>query len=316
MIYWGKICRKEMNAMEHTTPSKSRTTLVLTLMVLVLIALLTVLVVFCLPHFTREPDVPTEAPTLAPTLAPTEPPTEAPTEAPTEPLVDLNPYSKYDFQYEGKYLKLLNGESITGIDVSSYQGEVDWEQVKKAGIEFAMIRLAYRGYETGKIVDDKYAQRNLVGAFEAGLEIGVYFFSQAITVEEAIEEAEYVLEKLDGYEITMPVVFDWEHVNDEDARSNNIDKRTLTDCAKAFLDTINEAGYKGMLYFNTSQSRNLFHLDELDAYPFWLALYSNRMTFPYKVEMWQYTCTGKVPGINGDCDINVYFPEQDIEAAG
>lgn len=305
-----------MKDMEHANPPKSRATLVLVLMALVLIALLTVLVVFCLPYFAQEDAVPTQAPTAAPTEAPTAPPTEPPTEAPTEPLVDLNPFGKYDFQYEGKYLKLLNGESITGIDVSSYQGEVDWEQVKDAGIEFAMVRLAYRGYETGKIVDDKYAQANLEGAYDAGLEIGVYFFSQAITVEEAVEEAEYVLKRLGGHNITMPVVFDWEHVDDEDARSNNIDKRTLTDCAKAFLDTINEAGYKAMLYFNTSQSRNLFHLDELDAYPFWLALYSNRMTFPYKVEMWQYTCTGKVPGISGNCDINVYFPEPDVEAMG
>ena len=107
----------------------------------------------------------------------------------------------------------------------------------------------------------------------------------------------------------MPVVFDWEHVSDPEARTAEMDRRTLTDCAKAFLETIDAAGYTPMLYFNNHQSRYDIYLSELKEYDFWLAAYTDRMTFPYKIKMWQYTSTGKVPGIKENCDLNVYFPE-------
>ena len=126
-------------------------------------------------------------------------------------------------------------------------------------------------------------------------------------MEEAREEAQFVLEMIDPYEIAMPVVFDWEHVNNESARTNGMDPYVATDCAKAFLEVIDEAGYWPMMYFNTFQARKLFYLDQLMEYDFWLALYSDRMTFPYKVDMWQYTCTGTIPGVFGDVDVNVLF---------
>lgn len=257
---------------------------------------------------------PLPAETAPPTAAPTEPPTDPPTEPPTEPEPTLpppeaNPYGRLDFQYQGPYLRCREGESVIGIDVSTYQGEIDWKQVKDAGVSFVMIRLAYRGYETGKIVSDKYAQRNLKGAKDAGLDVGVYFFSQALTPDEAREEAQYVIDMLGDYELTMPVVFDWEKIDKETSRSALMDRRTLTDCALAFLQTIEDAGYWPMVYFNTHQSRNLLYLAELKDYDFWLALYSNRMTFPYKIKMWQYTCTGRIPGIDGDVDIDIFFPD-------
>ena len=295
--------------METAAPEKNRTTGILLLVTVLLVFILGAMLLVSQP-WAPEEVTETVAPTQAPTEAPTEPPTEAPTEAPTEPPAELNPYGIYDFQFAGKYLKLLEGPSVTGIDVSAHQQEVDWQKVKASGVEFVMIRLGYRGYgEAGTLNEDKYARANLKGAAAAGLDIGVYFFSQAVSVEEAVEEAEFVLEMLDGMELQMPVVYDWEYVNAE-ARTANMDKRTLTDCTLAFLQKIEEAGYEPMVYFNTNQAMKMLHLEELEGYEFWLALYSHRMTFPYKVRMWQYTSTGRVPGIQGNCDINIWFPEE------
>ena len=237
----------------------------------------------------------------------TEPPTE-PGETVPEP--EKTPYTKLDFQYEGRYLGCVKADTVPGIDVSYYQGKIDWKKVKASGIEFAMIRLGYRGYgQEGKLMEDKMAFENIEGALDAGLQVGIYFFSQAITVEEAVEEAEFVLERIESYDITMPVVFDWEYISEE-ARTAKMDRRTLTDCYKAFCDKIAEAGYTPMAYFNTYQSRQLMYLHELEEYPFWLALYSDRMTFPYRFEMWQYTDSGTVPGIEGKVDINLFFTNE------
>lgn len=222
-------------------------------------------------------------------------------------LLPENPYGKFDFQYDGWFLKSTTTDCLSGIDVSAYQGDIDWVKVKESGVDFAIVRLGYRGYESGKLVEDKFARINLEGAAAAGIRIGAYFFSQALNVEEAREEAQFVLEILKDYMLTMPVVFDWEHVDSETARTNNMDPYVATDCAKAFLEIIDEAGYWPMMYFNTRQAQKLFYLDQLMEYDFWLALYSDRMTFPYKVDMWQYTSTGTIPGIFGNVDVNVMF---------
>lgn len=246
------------------------------------------------------------------TEAPTEPPTEPPTEEPTLPPPETNPFGRLDFQYEGRYLKLREGRSVIGIDVSHWQKLVDWEQVKASGVDFALIKLGGRGYESGMLSMDKYAKANIDGAIAAGMDVGVYFFSQAITPEEAEEEAYFVVEKLEPYReyITMPVAFDWEHVSDPDARTANMrDPDILTDCTLAFLQTIEVAGYRPMVYFNRTQSRKYLNLEEVKQYEFWLAAYTQRMEFPYKIKMWQYTNEGRVPGVDGDCDINIYFPD-------
>ena len=289
----------------------SKLTLVLVVVALVLAAALILVLLLSLPSMAEEP-TPTAAPTAAPTQAPTEPPTEP---EPTLPPPEANPFDRLDFQYEGRYLKLRDGESITGIDVSSWQKVIDWEQVKASGVEFAMIRLGYRGYEQGVLSMDKYATANLDGAIAAGLDVGVYFFSQALTPQEAEEEAYYVVENLKPYQahITMPVVYDWEHVSDAEARSADMrDPDILTDCTLAFLQTVEAAGYRPMVYFNRTQSWKYLNLEELTDYEFWLAAYTQRMDFPYKIKMWQYTNKGSVPGIEGDCDINIYFPNTEI----
>lgn len=298
--------------METTEKKKLSPEAVLVIIIACQVVILGALIIFCLPYMNPAEDPQLEIRNHPPTtLAPatTEAPTEAttgPTEPPTPPP-EANPYGKLDFQFDGRYLSCLKTETRPGIDVSAYQGNIDWQQVADSGIEFAMIRLGYRGYGTGVLVEDKYALTNIQGALAAGLDVGVYFFSQALNVEEALEEVDFILQRIQGYEITMPVVFDWEFVNDE-ARTANMDARTLTDCYLAFCEAISEAGYTPMSYFNWYQSENNIYIKELEDYPYWLALYQNRMTFPYKIDMWQYTCTGRVPGIQGDVDINVYFP--------
>ena len=298
--------------MDTETRRGSRLTLVLCCTAVVLAIITAITAVLALPYYKLGPaslatDPPTAALTEPPTLPPTEPPTEP---EPTSPPPEANPYGPLDFQFGKRYLKLIEGESRTGIDVSAHQKEIDWEQVAASGVDFAMVRMGYRGYEKGTLNKDKYAVANLEGALDAGLEVGVYFFSQALTPEEAEEEAYYLLELIEGYDITMPVVYDWEHVSAEDARTADMrDRKTLTTCSKVFLETVETAGYWPMLYFNRNQGRKLLDLGALDQYDFWLAAYTPRMTYPYKVKMWQYTNEGTVPGVTGPCDINVFFPD-------
>ena len=243
--------------------------------------------------------------------------TEAPSEETepeetTEPTIppELNPYGRLDFQYNrNNYLLCQKQDSYPGIDVSAFQGEIDWQQVADSGIQFAIVRLGYRGYgKAGKMVEDEYAKKNLQGAREAGLAVGAYFFSQALSIEEVDEEIEFLLNILGDFQLDMPLILDWEQVGVETARTNNMDARTLTNMQLHFCKVMTEKGYDPMIYFNWHQSSTLLYLNELEEYPFWLALYQDRMTYPYRVEMWQYTDQGKVPGIQGNVDINVYMP--------
>ena len=239
---------------------------------------------------------------LEPTVSETEP------ENPTIPP-DRNPYDQYDFQYDRhNYLKLQNLQSYAGVDVSAYQGKIDWKKVKASGIDFAIIRLGYRGYESGKLVEDDYAKANLKGAAEAGLKVGAYFFSQALDIRETDEEIKFILKILGDTRLDMPLVLDWE-IPAATARTKNMDTVTLTDIQRHFCGQMRDKGYQPMIYFNWHQSEHLYVLNDLEEYPFWLALYQDRMTYPWKVEMWQYTDKGKVPGIQGNVDLNVYMPD-------
>lgn len=240
------------------------------------------------------------------TLAPTEATTE-PTVPATYPPPPENPYGPADFYYEGTYLTCAAGEAVLGIDVSTWQGEIDWQQVKGAGIEYAIIRVGYRSTDLGNLAMDDYAKINYQGATDAGVKVGAYFFSQAITVEEAEEEARYVLAAVKDWRVDMPIVYDWEYVSDT-ARTADMDARLLTDCTKAFCSIIEDAGYDSMIYFNRDQSHKQMYLEELTDFGFWLAMYDRAMDYPYKIDMWQYSCTGFVPGIDGHVDMNLYFP--------
>lgn len=241
------------------------------------------------------------------TPAETTQPTEAATEATTLPPPTENVFTPLDFGYEDGYLTCLTAPSIRGIDVSAYQETVDWEQVKASGVEFVIIRLGYRGYSAGTMSADSCAQSHYEGAKAVGLKVGAYFFSQAITPQEAVEEAEFAMELAKDWELDMPLAFDWEYISPE-ARTGFVDARLLTDISKAFCETVEAAGHETMIYFNPEQSEKQMHLEELTEYGFWLAMYTDHMDYEYKVDMWQYTHTGAVPGIEGNVDINLFFP--------
>lgn len=243
-------------------------------------------------------------------------PTTAPTsmerpDMPTEetlPPPEANPYGPVDFllEEESQQITLLSGESIKGIDVSSWQGDIDWQQVRDSGVEFVFIRLGGRGTTEGNIYPDEMRDVYYEGAKEAGLKVGGYFFSQSITIEEAVEEAQYALEAVKDWEVDMPIVYDWEYIGDG-ARTDDMNSGLLTDMVKAYCNTVREAGYDPMVYFGRSHSIDLLNLSELVDYGFWLAMYDPIMDYPYKVDIWQYTETGTVPGISGNVDINLWF---------
>ncbi len=208
-----------------------------------------------------------------------------------------------------------NGEitSIPGIDISVHQGEIDWQQVKAAGIEFAMIRVGYRTYGGGEINFDESFADNLRDAEAAGIKTGVYFFSQAVTVDEAIEEADAVLDAIAPYNITYPVVYDWELIYDDDARTDNIPVDVLTDSCIAFCERVKGAGYTPMIYQNKRTTLFKLDLPRLQDYDFWLAEYNDDPTYYYDFDMWQYSCTGRIPGISGEVDLNISFKDYSKE---
>ena len=264
-----------------------------------LCVLIVIIVALGKPREIPEPTEPTTVPTT---------PTEA-TE-PTLPPPEANPIGLGDFAMMGDYLTCITAESVLGIDVSEWQDDINWQKVKEAGVEFAMIRVGWRGSEQGVLKEDTCAQANYAGASAAGIKVGAYFFSQAITVAEAVEEANYLVDLIKDWNVEMPVVFDWEYI-DETSRTAKVDPRTLTDCSKAFCDAVKAAGYEPMIYFNISHSYDRIYIRELTDYKFWLARYDTVLNYPYKVDMWQYTETGSVPGISTNVDINLYFPWKD-----
>lgn len=197
--------------------------------------------------------------------------------------------------------------SYAGIDVSEHQAEIDWDAVTASGVDFAMIRVGYRGYTAGTISADPYFQQNIEGALAAGIKVGVYFFSQAVTTEEAVEEADFVLSLIDGYDVSYPIAFDWELVQDESARTNELTSEELTACTIAFCDRISEAGYQPIIYFNQMAGYTHFLLTDLNHYDFWLAEYNQTPNFLFSFHMWQYSSTGTVDGINEPVDLNISF---------
>lgn len=313
MIYCNQI-REQMEKPMKKKKKIRQKLILLAIQILVPVVLLAVMLlvgwrIIMGPAGETKPAETTEPPTTAePT---TEPTTEPATVPPTEPVFDLPPnlYGPNDFQYYGDYLKCISGNSVMGIDVSRYQGEIDWEKVRSAGVEFAIIRVGGRSYgPDAEFYDDINAQKNYEGAKAAGIKVGAYFFAQAVNVTEAREEAAWVLQKLRGWELDMPVVYDWEYVSSQ-ARTANVGITTLTNCTREFCQAMEAAGYEPMVYFNPTHMRGRVDLEELTEFKFWLAMYSERMTYPYRIHMWQYTDQGVIPGIEGPVDINLYFPD-------
>lgn len=229
--------------------------------------------------------------------------------APTDPPYTLPPslYTPDDFQPEGDYLACTAGNAVMGIDVSSHQGKIDWQKVAESGVKFAFVRLGYRGYVSGDLQNDLYADLNLNGAREAGISVGAYFFSQAVSVAEAEEEAEFALRILGDSSLDLPLVYDWEYVN-ETARTANMDKDMLTSCTVAFCEAVENAGYRPAVYFNSAQVKML-DMEQIQQYPWWLAKYDMAQDFPCRVDLWQYTNQGEMPGISGKVDIDLMFTD-------
>lgn len=223
----------------------------------------------------------------------------------TENFVTRNGYSFYT--ENGKVT------SIAGIDISEFQGDIDWDMVKAAGIDFAMIRVGCRTYGTGEIVMDNRFGENLEAADKAGVKTGVYFFSQAINEDEAIEEAYTVLNAIAPYNITYPVVFDWELVEEDNARTDNVSPEELADYSMVFCECIKAAGYTPMIYQNKGTVIYRLDIPKLKDYDFWLAEYDEKPTYRYKYEMWQYTGNGVVPGVKTTVDLNISFKDYAAE---
>ncbi len=199
-------------------------------------------------------------------------------------------------------------EGVPGIDVSAYQGSIDWERVRAAGVEFVMIRLGYSSTADGALHMDERFEENIEGALDAGLMVGVYFFSQAINTGEAIEEAEFVVQNLREYDITGPVAFDMEPVGEDD-RISDLTVEERTEIADAFCGAIESYGYTGLIYGNSSWLSDSIDLSYLTDHHIWLAHYNRTTDFPYKFVMWQYSSEGEVDGIEGYVDLNIYFGE-------
>lgn len=232
---------------------------------------------------------------------------QQPENTPITSPYDLLPRNEYDaelFYSEEGFIRY--DDAFVGIDVSSHQGEIHWEKVKNAGVDFAIIRAAYRGYTHGGINMDPYFVQNLQGAKAAGLLTGVYFFSQATSVWEAREEAEFLLECMDGAELDLPVYYDWETIEAE-ARTDKVTGEEVTLFALEFCETVAASGYEAGVYFNESMGYSFLQLPQLQQYEFWLAQYLDVPDFYYDFTTWQYSASGEVPGIEVPVDLNLRF---------
>ncbi|MCI9316096.1 MAG: hypothetical protein HFI57_14165 [Lachnospiraceae bacterium] len=221
---------------------------------------------------------------------------------------DLNKFA-LDGNQEMKYYE--NGEAVSrkGVDVSKYQGDIDWEKVAADDVEYAFIRLGIRGYTEGAIQEDENFEDNINGALDHDLQVGVYFFTQAVSVEEAEEEAQFVLDAIEPYDVRYPVVLDVEDVSNSNARTRDLTKEERTQYCIAFCEMIKNAGYKPMIYGNLKTFMMMLDLEQLEDYDKWFALYDEQVYYPYAFKVWQYTASGQVDGIEGDVDLNISFED-------
>lgn len=246
----------------------------------------------------------------APETAPAET-TAAVTTAPavtTQPSAALLPGS---FSDDGTFKHYtVNGTelSVAGVDVSSYSGDVDWQRVKDAGVTFVMVRLGGRGYgDSGGLYSDDRAVEYLEGAQAAGLHTGGYFFSQAITPEEAREEAAYCHQLLGDLTLDYPIAFDWEFIKDDDARTDNMTVAQTTACARAFCDAVKEYGWTPMLYAGDAEMTAKYDLAQLSDVEIWYTEYADVPNAPFPIGMWQYSKTAVIDGIEGNADLDMRF---------
>ena len=234
----------------------------------------------------------------------------------TEEWVELNEnlaknnYSKSRFVYKNPIMSYyLNGKEASwcGVDISSKQEGVDFKKLKKAGCDFVMIKVGGRGYSSGEIVLDEKLKDYMTGAKNAGLDIGVYFFSQAITEDEVEEEVETLLEAIKDYSVKYPVVIQMQEIEGDIARVDSLDMDSRTELTKLFLSEVEDAGYKPMLYGNKEWLVTKIDLEALAEYDVWLSQEADTPDYPYEFNMWQYEKTGKISGISEETGLNICF---------
>lgn len=222
---------------------------------------------------------------------------------------NYNPEQFYEDSDEKKYYHNSDGEreSVLVIDVSEFQGSVDWERVKADGVKGVMLRVGYRGYGSGKLVLDSRFEENIEGARDAGLKVGVYFYTQGISYEEGVEEARFVLDNIKGYKLKYPVAIDTEALYEADARTSELDNEARTDVVVGFCDTIRDAGYEPMIYTNRNWLVQCLDNKRLTDMQIWYAHYTTQPDLPYLYRGWQYTDEGHVDGVGTNVDLNVWF---------
>ena len=221
-----------------------------------------------------------------------------------------NSFSETDFALDDSGIMHYQGKDGSvkgelGIDVSRFQGDIDWKKVAAAGVKYAFIRVGSRGSSKGKIVLDDHFTVNAEGALANGIQIGVYIYSQAVNDAEALEEAKFVLDTIEPYQITCPVVFDLEKADQDQARTEKVTQDQFTRNAQIFCDTVKGAGYAPMIYGNLKSYTLLLDLTKLTAYDKWIAYYNVPQYFPYEFSVWQYASEGKIDGIEGKVDLNI-----------
>lgn len=236
----------------------------------------------------------------------------------TKEWVDLNediPRHKYDFKNLTAEKPLMNykedGKIVSkcGVDISANQGEVDFSKLKSAGCDFVMIKVGARGYSSGNIVTDANLEDNLKAAKKAGLDIGVYFCSQAVNKSEAREEADELMDAISGYNIKYPVAFVMENVDDDMARIEALEQSERTQIAKAFMNRVEDAGYKPMIYGDKEWLLTMVDMEDLQDYEVWFAQDSDEPEYPYEFGMWQYDSDASVKGIKGDAAMILSFKD-------
>lgn len=224
------------------------------------------------------------------------------------PNVERHSYDPQKWVHDGYKVSYEDDEykSRLGVDVSRYQGDIDWQAVKDDGYEFAFIRAGFRGYGAeGNLKEDPMFRQNIEGAQAAGLDVGVYFFAQAVNEEEAVEEADFVLSLIDDYKLQLPVVYDPESVSSEDARTRDVTGEQFTRNTAAFCRRMEKAGYDTAVYANMVWEATKLDLSALSDIPIWYADYESVPQTPYRFTWWQYSDTAQVSGIDGYCDVDV-----------
>lgn len=230
------------------------------------------------------------------------------------------PFYPIDFTHNPIYDDCI---LLNGIDVSKYQKEIDWELAKAAGVDFAFIRVGYRGYgDSGNFGADTYYDQNMQGAIAAGIPVGVYFFSQAITEEEAIEEANYILDRIPYYTISMPLVMDFEYASASGGQTGRLynaklSKQEATNICLAFCETIEASGYEAMVYANRNMLEKGLYPEQIEEnYDIWLANYTNETGYTGPYSFWQYTSKGNIDGIEGNVDCNFWYKKTPDKVTG